>query len=281
MPVCAVLVLALIHHWFVREQEQESEFVVNGGKKIVNHFKETNRTRHFSSALSHAFRNIELDDCRDEVAPSRQVWGDDVHGCPACLLFHPPQQARQTPPYDVGKVVTKSKDVLEYLGIPGQRQVQATHKEVCKSLRGKIKARKSFHTTGYNFKRALFMNLHSNTDIINLGPVYNTLKPSSCRRKLTSRRPSFFQLLTKIGFNFCGIHTITVVINYFSPNLEGPFCLPIIRDYDVPALVPALLQGGGVLLWYIIQRFCFGSGMRPCYFYLKAIAAYIERAILI
>ena len=74
MPVCAVLVRALIHHWFVREQE--SEFVVNWKKKkkkIVNHFKEANKTRHFSSVLSHAFRNIELDDRRDEVAPSRQV----------------------------------------------------------------------------------------------------------------------------------------------------------------------------------------------------------------
>lgn len=48
----------------------------------------------------HAFGSIELDNRGYEAITGHQVRGHNVHGRLGGLLLHPPQQPRQTPPYD-------------------------------------------------------------------------------------------------------------------------------------------------------------------------------------
>lgn len=83
---------------------------------------------------------IKTDNSGDELIPSHNVWCYNVHGCFAGLFFHPLQQSRQAPVYDVGKVVTHAKDIQQYPGILRQRQVQATNVETCRIQKNKCVA---------------------------------------------------------------------------------------------------------------------------------------------
>lgn len=69
------------------------------------------------------------------------------------------------------------------------------------------------------------------------------------QRPLTLRRLCFFcQIFTEFCFNFCGVHTVAIVIWYFTPYLRILIGWIIIWNDDISPLVPATLQGGHVLL---------------------------------